>query len=617
MLHQTDINKAFLAHQEGRLEEAESLYRQFVEIAPKEGRIWHLLGALCYQKGSLEQAEQYFNRAIELVSRFPEALNARGILFKEAGNLSDAEQDFRKALEYLPDFPQGLTNLADVCRLFGNLTEAKLLIEQALNLAPTLAPAYNNLGAIERDLNNFEEASNAFKQALVLDENLIEASLNLSKMLDLLGQTDSAVEIALEAIQKRPDHAPSYNCLGSLYFDSGRFDEAKINFKLACELDPTFGEAHNNFANTCTRLNNPVVAHIYYDLALEIDINNPNFWANKAAAFHSQNKIDDAIEACEKALTIEPKHADARWNRAIARLISGDLPGGFADYGARWLLPEFKKRKFIGSLWCGEELAGKSILVQSEQGFGDTFQFIRYITLISDQKPKAIYFETYEALRTILAPISEISQIFMRGDLLPESDYYVPLMDLPHLFGSTLETIPNFCPYLNTTYDRLIDLKTDTDSSHHLKIGLVWAGRATHKNDNNRSIPFSYLLPLTQDITAKFYSFQLGARQQDLNNQSKIVDLSPDLIDFAATASLLNQLDLIITVDTAIAHLAGAMGVKCWVMLPFAPDWRWLLDRNDSPWYPSLFLFRQPVPEDWGSVIELIKQKLNEELINY
>jgi ADP-heptose:LPS heptosyltransferase len=163
----------------------------------------------------------------------------------------------------------------------------------------------------------------------------------------------------------------------------------------------------------------------------------------------------------------------------------------------------------------------------------------------------------------------------------------------------------------------LIDLKTDTDSSHHLKIGLVWAGRATHKNDNNRSIPFSYLLPLTQDITAQFYSFQLGARQQDLNNQSKIVDLSPDLIDFAATASLLNQLDLIITVDTAIAHLAGAMGIKCWVMLPFAPDWRWLLDRNDSPWYPSLFLFRQPVPEDWGSVIELIKQKLNEELINY
>ncbi len=616
---QIDLNSALLAHQEGRLAEAEALYRKFGDEMPENADVWHLLGALCHQKGEIKEAERFLDRALELNPLFPEALNTRAILHKENGNLIAAERDLTVALVEIPGFPQALTNLADVMRLAGKLQPAHEFAARALKLAPDLASAYNNLGAIERDLGDLDASVTAFQKALELDPSLIDAAINLAMTLNFQGRIEEALDIAEKTAKNMPNYAPAQNCLGSIYFDSGHIEKAQKCFEQALGLAPHFSDAHNNLANTLTRLNALEAAQVHFDLALKLEPENPDFWANKAAALQAANDIDGAIAACQTALEINPKHADARWNRGIARLISGDLAGGFADYEARWDLPEFHRRDFGVPAWNGENLTRKSILLHSEQGFGDTLQFIRYVSEVSAKQPKAIFLETHAPLRRLLATRTEISEVFSRGEALPKIDVHCPIMALPAIFGTTLETIPQRTPYLTPLDPLPADLKIklagdstgDSPGAVKTKIGLVWTGRPSHKNDRNRSIKFKTLRPLLEVPNTQIYSLQLGDTQKDLSTSSGLIDLRPHLLDFAATAVVLNQLDLVITVDTAVAHLAGALGKKCWVLLPFAPDWRWLQKRNDSPWYPSLTLFRQTTPGDWAGVVALVIQKLS------
>jgi ADP-heptose:LPS heptosyltransferase len=329
--------------------------------------------------------------------------------------------------------------------------------------------------------------------------------------------------------------------------------------------------------------------------------------------FLAKNKTEEAFDACEKALGIAPDHLDAKWNRAITRLICGDLSNGFADYEVRWALPEFASRNFKSQLWTGENLTNRSILLYSEQGFGDTIQFIRYVALLYALKPKAIYIETQNSLVSLLSQIPEIKHVFVFGETTPNTDYHIPLMGLAHVFKTTLKTIPKAMPYLSAPEKIPYALKAGIDQQIRIRVGFNWAGRSTNKNDSNRSISLNMLGLLTENTRIQFYSLQYGDVSKVLSSyENNIIDLSEKLGDFAQTATIIQQLDLIITVDTALAHLAGALGIKCWVILPFAPDWRWLLDRNDTPWYPSLRLFRQPKPGDWISVIYSIETALVE-----
>jgi tetratricopeptide (TPR) repeat protein len=601
-----DLNRALSAHQAGRLTEAEEIYRKFIEATPDNADICHLLGALLHQKGNIKQAEQFLNQALKLDPQFPEAYNSRGILRKEAGRLAQAEQDFRAALKEVPDFPQALTNLADTLRLSGDFETARGYCDQAIKLAPDLAPAHNNLGALERDLSNLEHACRAFQKALDLDANLVDARINLAATLNTLNQTDEALKQAQIVVQDAPDYAPAHNCLGLIYFDRGNMAAARESFQIATEINPTYGEAHNNLANSLTRLNKSEDALTHFEIALEIEPENADFRANQAAALQAENNIIGALQACEKALLIKPDHADAHWNRGLARLISGDLVAGFEDYEWRWQLPEFSRRHPDHPIWpTGKntaELAGKTLLIHSEQGYGDTLQFIRYVRQLSDLGPKQLLLETHEPLRHLLASIPEIDQVFVPGEALPDFDYHLPIMSLPHFFQTTLDTIPGDVPYLTAPVQPDLNLADSPEA----KIGLVWAGRPSHKNDRNRSLPFETLVGLLNMSETNFYSLQIGERATDMAGDPRIVDLSPKLVDFAATAAVINQLDLVITVDTAVAHLAGALAKTCYVLLPYAPDWRWLLDRKDSPWYPSLTLYRQSAPGDWKSVIDCV-----------
>ena len=604
---QTDFNQALLDHQAGRLAEAEAVYRNFATQTPDNADVWHLLGALCQQKGAISEAQQYLDRALELNPDFPEALNTRGILLKDLGQLADAESDFRTALGLVPDFPQALTNLAEIRRLIGDFDEATKLNKQAIASAPDLASAHNNLGATQRDLSDFKAAIAAFKQALRLDPILVDAEINLVATLNLAGHAAEALILAQKAVEKAPDYAPTHNALGLIYFDSGMIEEASACFEKACHLDSDYGEAQGNFANCLARLNQLEDAIDHYDIALRTEPDNADIWANKAAALQAQNILIDALEAAETALQLSPDHADGHWNRGIARLISGDFTGGLADYEWRWRLPEFKTRQFNApQLATLGEIDGKTVLIHSEQGYGDTIQFVRYVHLLVDHNPQKILLETHEPLKPLMAAMPAISQVYLRGESLPPFDAHIPIMSLPHLFDTTLETIPAKTPYLTAAAACTLDLSSETK----LRIGLVWAGRPSHKNDRNRSIPIETLAPLYEVEKAAFYSLQLGKNTTDIASIPAITDLSTYLTDFAATAAIIEQLDLIITVDTAVAHLAGALAKKCWLLLPFAPDWRWLLERNDSPWYASIKLFRQSEPGDWPAVIKAVVQEL-------
>ncbi len=611
-ISKTDLELALNEHKKGQLKKAETLYRKLIKIEPQNSNVWYLLGVLCQTGGNTKNAKEYLDRSIELTPQFPEALNARGILYKEEGEITKAKDDFKAALSILPNFPEGLTNLADTYRVNGNLAEAKQLNNKAIKLAPDLAPAFNNQGIIEKELGHLNKAKKAFRKALKLDRNLIDASINLATVLGHLNQTKLALKTAEQIVNKTPTYAPAHNCLGTLFFNIGKFTNARNSFKIACKINPKYADAHNNLANSLTRLNKIREAHNYYNVALKIEPNNPDFWANKAAAFQAENEISAALSACRKALNINPNHADAKWNHSIARLLSGDLLEGFADYEARWLLPEFKQRFPDESLWANQDLTGKSILLRSEQGYGDTIQFIRYVTFIANKKPRNIYLETHKPLIELLSQIPKINKIYNRGERLPEWDYHIPLMSLPHRFKTTLRTIPISIPYLKAKVRSPFNFANTQTKEKNLKIGLVWAGRRTHNNDQNRSMSLDLCLHFVKNNNAQFYSLQLGGSTECKKHPTLITDLSPHLIDFATTASILQHLDLIITVDTAVAHLAGAMGIRCWVMLPFAPDWRWLLGEDYSPWYPSIKLFRQSKLGCWRGVVKLINSTLKD-----
>jgi tetratricopeptide (TPR) repeat protein len=607
-----NLEKALLAHQKGHLLEAELLYREFIKIAPNDSNGWYLLGTLCYQTKNINEAKEYLNHSIKLTPDFPQALNSRGILYKENDEMSAAEHDFRAAISLEPAFPEALTNLADTCRLIGNYGEASYLNNQAIKIAPDLAPAHNNNGAIEKDLGNLEKAKKSFQTALELDPDFVEAAVNLTIILNISGQPSVAIQTALGALKKAPNYSPIHNALGLIYFDLYKNQAAKSAFERACSNDPNFADAHNNLGNTLTRLGQLTKANHHYNTALKLKPKNADFWSNKAASFQANNRIKEAIEACNIALDINPNHSDAQWNRGIAHLISGNLQNGFADYEARWSLPEFKHRSFNSQLWHNQNLTGMTILIYCEQGFGDTIHFIRYIFLLAKQNPKAIYLETHKPLVNLLKKIPKIDKVFVKGDSLPKSDYHIPLMSLAHRFKTTLENIPEPTPYLRTTKSSPYSFENSAHKTKTKKIGLVWAGRKSHQNDKNRSMPINLFLPFIKSPRVTCYSLQIGGADDCKKYSNYVIDLSSYLTDFESTGSIIKNLDLVITVDTALAHLAGSLGVKCWVMLPFAPDWRWLLNRRCSPWYSSITLFRQQKRGNWKDVVKQIMASVEE-----
>jgi tetratricopeptide (TPR) repeat protein len=346
--------------------------------------------------------------------------------------------------------------------------------------------------------------------------------------------------------------------------------------------------------------------------ALAIDPRHVAALNNLGSVLVDLDRPEEALGYFDRAIAVDPGYAEAHLNKAIVMLRLGDLQRGWIEYEWRWKCPSqnLGDRRFDKPLWLGgEPIAGKVVLLHNDQGLGDALQFCRYVPLLK-ARGADIILEIDGPLNALLSRLPGISRCFAKGAQLPTFDFHCPLTSLPLAFSTTLDTIPSEVPYLPRASD---GAGPQLGPSKRPRIGLVWSGNPNHLNDHNRSVPLENLLPLLDGVDAQFVSLQKNARPEDeelLRQRSDVLDLGPALRDFADTAAVVEQLDLIISVDTSVVHLAGGLGRPLWILLPYIPDWRWLLDRDDSPWYPTARLFRQTATRDWPVVVERVREAL-------
>lgn len=391
--------------------------------------------------------------------------------------------------------------------------------------------------------------------------------------------------------------------------DAGQYEQALALYDDAAYRWPNLALLWNNRGNTLLELARYAAAAESYQRALQLAPELHDARVALASCLQSIGYLHEAMAACDIVLKAAPDHAEAHWNRALLLLQQGRYREGWQEYEWRW-----KKRRFTSPLrqfaqphWQGEPLTGRTILIHAEQGFGDTLQFCRYLPLLAVSASRVV-FECHPPLAALMKTLSPGIDIVPMGQPLPAFDYHLPLMSLPLLFNTTVETIPKTVPYVHPPAERLPFWQSVVPEDGRRRVGLCWAGKAYP--DPGRTIPAAALAPLTARTEVAFVSLQLGEGGE--RPAVNLVDITMLVRDFADTAALLAQLDLVITIDTAVAHLAGALGKETWVLLPAAPDWRWLLKRDDSPWYPTMRLFRQQQPGNWFDVVDRVATALRE-----
>jgi tetratricopeptide (TPR) repeat protein len=600
----------------GETQRAISCLCRAIELEPRLMGAHYHLGTALKQAGRTDESIAAFRHALALKPDAAEVHCTLGNALTETGALGDAIAAYRRAIELKPDLAAAHCNLGNALLETGAVDEAILACRRALALKPDSAAAHNNLGNALRKTGAIDDAIAAFRRAISLKPEFAEALSNLGNALCEKGAVDDAVAAYRRALVLQPDSAAVYRNLGGALTDTGALDAAVAALRRAIELEPDFADAYSDLGLALQETKQldeaiaacrqavvlkPSVAEVHYNLAHMLLLRGD-----------FPRCCDEAIAACRQAVALKPSFADAHYNLALMLLLRGDFREGWAEHEWRWRVKDFVSPypSYGQPQWDGSDLAGRTILLHWEQGFGDTIQFIRYVPLVAERCGKVVV-KSQPQLHRLLQSMPGVDQWILPGEPLPPFDAHCPLMSLPLALGTTVQTIPGSVPYLHAD-SRAIECwreRLARDSvGPKLKLGLVWAGSATQKNDR-RSLPLSLLAPLVRVRGVDFYSLQKGepARQAMAPpGGMNLIDWTEELRDFADTAALLAGLDLVITVDTAVAHLAGAMGKDVWVLVPFEPDWRWPPGRDASPWYPTARLFRQQATGRWNEVIERV-----------
>ena len=429
------------------------------------------------------------------------------------------------------------------------------------------------------------------------------------------GDADGALKLYLQAIELHPSFADAYNNIGVILRGNDKLPAAAACFRRALTLRPESAAVLSNLGNVLWQMLRFEAAADAFRRSLALEPARPETLHNLGLLLHSMGDYAGAVDCFDKALRSRRDNVDVWWDRALTLLAMGDFERGWPEYEKRWRLKSHPPRRLAFPRWEGQENRDVSLLVHFEQGLGDSIQFCRYLPLAAARVGRLV-FECQPELARLMAGIPGVAEVIPGGRPLPACDYHAPLMSLPGIFGTTLDTIPAREPYLRAPDDAIPPPFGRPDGTR-LAIGIVWAGRANHLNDRNRSATLERFLALADLPGVALYSLQKGLHAADIQTlgaQALVRDLGSQLTDFATTAALLPGLDLIVSVDTAVVHLAGALGVPAFVALPFTPDWRWLNGRDDCPWYPTLRLFRQPKPGDWESVFERIRTAIQARL---
>lgn len=575
---------------EDKYDRAIALYERCIEAAPTCKYNYWKLGLALLLEGREEEAQSCWFSAVfegdtqeseQLTKELINILEIQGIELLERGKYTQAEKIYLQILEQ--DSIDALTykNLGNALYNQGKLEEAICFYQQGLELEPNDAITYYHLGNAFHQLDRLEKAIAHYQQSLVLAPNSVIVLNNLGNTWQKQGDLEQALACYQQSLRLDPNDAFTYNNLGSIFHTQGKLEEALAYFEQGLILEP----------------------------------NNVEALTNLAVFYQEQRQYEKALSYCDRAIEIDPNYVNANWNRSLILLCLGNLQRGFVEYECRWQRKESPPRPLPKPVWDGANLEGKTILLQAEQGIGDTIQFIRYVPLVIERGGHIIV-ECQPPLVRLLKTVAGVEKVVAIGEILPEFDVYIPLLSLPRILETTLETIPAAIPYIYPLES--VSLKLDVPAKSYLKVGLVWAGNPSHQNDRNRSSSLNHFLPLFQIPGIAFYSLQKGSKVAEINQIAELVplqDLSSQLNDFADTAAVIAQLDLVITVDTAVAHLTGAMGKPVWVLLCYNSDWRWMTEREDSPWYPSVRLFRQNRAGDWQEILERVAEALKH-LIN-
>ncbi len=455
-----------------------------------------------------------------------------------------------------------------------------------------------------------EDAEQSYKQILAKQPDHFDSLHLLGLILHQRGKHAEAVRLLDLALKRNPNHAFALNSRGIALRELKRFDEALASFERALMLRPNFVEALSNLGATLHELRRFEEALVDYDRAIKLRPKFVEALSGRGATLNELARFDEALASYDRALTLRPGHAEAHLNEGLTRLLIGDFERGWKKFEWRWQ----KKRNFTQPLWLGAAaIEDKTILLHCEQGFGDTIQFCRYVPLVARRAGRVIL-EVQKPLHELMSALPGPAQIVSRGNPLPHFDVHCPLLSLPLAFGTRLESIPSATAYLQAPPHTLQHWKTRLGASDRLRIGICWAGNLNFKGDLSRSVGLTSMLPIFANPDVQFFSLQKDLRKGDgeiLHNNRQIIHVGQELATFSDTAAIISLMDLVISSDTAIAHLAGALGKRTWVLLQFVPDWRWLLDRQDNPWYPTVRLFRQDNTRDWDHVVANVQAALH------
>ena len=565
--------------------------------------------------GDTVTAVALYRHALQVHPRHAPAANNLAALLAANGKRSEAEGLFRSAVVFQPDYGEALNNLGILLAEGGEHEEARACFERATVLEPGKAGWHNNHANTLLELFRFDAAVAAYDRAIAVDPNAADYWSNRALALRGLRRTDEAIQSLVRALELAPRHINALSNLGVLLKEARRFTEAEQVFHRAISLDPNNPAILANFASVFERTGDYAAVRSWAERARAADPSYAEAYNLLANVEMEGGRFHEAEALYQRVIGLDPHNRNANWNLALLWLLRGDFERGWPQFEWRKRLQSvvFDHGDYGPSEWKGESLSGKTILLHSEQGIGDAIQFIRYAPHLKAAGAARVVVEAPFPIVRLLASVPGVDQAIARGMPLPAYDAHANLMSLPGLMGTTLDTVPAHVPYISAASRPVgsVIAAHGTD----FKVGVVWAGNPVHARDFLRSAPLSEFVSLCEVPGTAFFSLQKGeGAESDLRALALrgITDLAPQLLDFEDTAAAILALDLVVTVDTSVAHLAGALGVPTWVLLPCVPDFRWMLDRSDSPWYPTVRLFRQPTPGDWPSVMSAVRAALCE-----
>jgi Flp pilus assembly protein TadD len=564
------------------LQQAAVLFRQAIEENPNDSEAYNCLGAVQYRMNLFEEAEFSLHRSLELTPDNPDALCNLGALSISLHRLAAAKIYLKQVIQICPDYPEAYNNLGLIQMEKGLFIEAALYFQRAIELNPKSPDPYNNLGLTQMQECLVMEAEISFRHAIELNPNFPEAYNNLGIILKALNRLEEAARCIYCAIKLNPKYAEAYNSLGTILTDADRNEIAASCFYHAIQIKPDYLEPYHNLG----------------------------------VLFTNTNRLDQA-EACFcQALKINPNFTEAEFSLATLYLLQARYEQGWEKYDKSRMIKHSNTQPNVPR-WEGQNLAGKKILLYYEQGFGDTLHFIRYTPLVAKLAAQTVLWVQKPLQRLIDSsfPSVKVYGIENIPDMAQgEFDFSCPLPSLPRVFNTSPQNIPQTIPYIKVCSEiaaKWSKVVMQVKKNSPYSVGVAWAGNPNHHNDRNRSIPLAVFADLFVVDEVTWFSLQAEVKPQDAIKIPDNVFSRPEKLgDFAETAGLITHLDLIITVDSAVAHLAGAMGKKTWLLLPFAPDWRWQIDRDDNPWYPTMQLFRQHKAGDWPEVLMRVKKAL-------